>query len=343
MFVGMDSHKDTLAVSDVDQAGRQQQTQTFANTRNGHRRLLVWLQGQPGVVRVGIEGAGGYGRAVAMCLVQAGLVVVEVTPSLTVRERRRLRQRGKADPTDALAIARVVAREQDLPPVRRQDLTEDLRLLVDYREQLLGERTRIANRVHADLVALRPGYQRQLPELRSQRAAGLVRRLLRGQVSVRAELVRRRLDQLDRLDAEIRALKARIGDLVQATGTSLVQVHGVGPLVAARILGEVGDVRRFADRHKFAAANGTAPIPASSGRTQRHRLNRGGNRRLNRALYTVAITQARSDHPGRAYLARKQRQGKTRREALRCLKRRISDAIYRQLLADLQPDPSPAP
>jgi transposase len=156
-------------------------------------------------------------------------VVVEVTPSLTVRERRRLRQRGKADPTDVLAIARVVAREQDLPPVRRQDLTEDLRLLVDYREQLLGERTRIANRVHADLVALRPGYQRQLPELRSQRAAGLVRRLLRGQVSVRAELVRRRLDQLDRLDAEIRALKARIGDLVQATGTSLVQVHGVGP------------------------------------------------------------------------------------------------------------------
>jgi transposase len=162
-------------------------------------------------------------------------------------------------------------------------------------------------------------------------------------VSVRVELVRRRLDQLDRLDAEIRALKARIGDLVQATGTSLVQVHGVGPLVAARILGEVGDVRRFADRHKFAAANGTAPIPASSGRTQRHRLNRGGNRRLNRALYTVAITQARSDHPGRAYLAGKQRQGKTRREALRCLKRRISDAIYRQLLADLQPDPGPAP
>jgi transposase len=132
---------------------------------------------------------------------------------------------------------RVTAREQDLPAVRGQDLAEDLRLLVDYREQLLGERTRIANRVHADLVALQPGYQQQLPELRSQRAAGLVRRLLAGQVGVRAELVRRRLDQLDRLDAEIRQLKRRIGDLVEATGTSLVQVHGVGPLVAARILG----------------------------------------------------------------------------------------------------------
>jgi transposase len=153
----------------------------------------------------------------------------------------------------------------------------------------------------------------------------------------------RRLDQLDRLDAEIRQLKRRIGDLVEAMGTSLVQVHGVGPLVAARILGEVGDVGRFGDRHKFAAANGTAPIPASSGRIQRHRLNRGGNRRLNRALYVVAITQARSDHPGRASMARKQRQGKTRREALRGLKRRISDAIYRQLLADLQPHPNPAP
>jgi transposase len=343
VFVGMDSHKDTLAVSGVDATGRQQQTQVFPNPGQGHRRLLGWLQAQPGVVRVGIEGAGGYGRAVAIHLVQAGLVVVEVTPSLTVRERRRLRQRGKADPTDALAIARVTAREHDLPAVRGQDLTEDLKLLVDYREQLLGERTRIANRVHADLVALQPGYQHQLPELRSQRAAGLVRRLLADQVGVRAELVRCRLDQLDRLDAEIRALKRRIGDLVQATGTSLVQVHGVGPLVAARILGEVGDVRRFADRHKFAAANGTAPIPASSGRVQRHRLNRGGNRRLNRALYVVAITQARSDHPGRAYLARKQRQGKTRREALRCLKRRISDAIYRQLLADLQPHANPAP
>ena len=162
----MDSHKDTLAVSGVDAAGRQQQTQVFPNTRQGHRRLVAWLQAQAGVVRVGIEGAGGYGRAVAMRLVQAGLVVVEVTPSLTVRERRRLRQRGKADPTDALAIARVTAREQDLPPVRRQDLAEDLRLLVDYREQLLGERTRIANRVHADLVALQPGYQQRLPELR---------------------------------------------------------------------------------------------------------------------------------------------------------------------------------
>jgi transposase len=258
-------------VSGVDATGRQQQTQVFPNPGQGHRRLLGWLQAQPGVV-----------RAVAIHLVQAGLVVVEVTPSLTVRERRRLRQRGKADPTDALAIARVTAREHDLPAVRGQDLTEDLRLLVDYREQLLGERTRIANRVHADLVALRPGYQQQLPELRSQRATGLVRRLLAGQMGVRAELVGRRLDQLDRLDAEIRQLKRRIGDLVEATGTSLVQVHGVGPLVAARVLGEVGDVRRFTDRHKFAAANGTAPIPASSGRIRRHRLNRGGNRRLNR-------------------------------------------------------------
>jgi transposase len=114
----MDSHKDTLAVSGVDAAGRQQQAQVFPNTRQGHRRLVAWLQAQPGVVRVGIEGAGGYGRAVAIHLVQAGLVVVEVTPSLTVRERRRLRQRGKADPTDALAIARFVAREPDLPRSR---------------------------------------------------------------------------------------------------------------------------------------------------------------------------------------------------------------------------------
>ncbi len=122
--------------------------------------------------------------------------------------------------------------------------------------------------------------------------------------------------------------------MVAESGTTLTDIHGVGPLVAARIIGEVGDIHRFASKAKFAAANGSAPVPASSGRTQRHRLNRRGNRRLNRALYIIAITQARADHPGRDYLHRKQHEGKSRREALRCLKRRISDAVYRCLVTD---------
>jgi len=123
--------------------------------------------------------------------------------------------------------------------------------------------------------------------------------------------------------------------LVAATGTTLAGIVGISHLNAARILGEVGDVRRFRSPAAFAAGNGTAPIPASSGRTDRHRLNRGGNRRLNRALYVIAITQTRHEPRAADYLARKRAEGKTRREALRCLKRRLSDVVYRQLHADL--------
>ena len=125
--------------------------------------------------------------------------------------------------------------------------------------------------------------------------------------------------------------------LVAATRTRLVETVGIGPLLAARILGEVGDIHRFPTSDHFASANGTAPIPVSSGRTDRYRLNRGGNRRRNRALYFAALTQASHDPRARAYLARKQAEGKTRREALRCLKRRLSDVVYRALLAEPKP------
>jgi transposase len=152
---------------------------------------------------------------------------------------------------------------------------------------------------------------------------------------VRAQLTRRRLIRLAELTTEIQEVAALIAAAVAEAQTGLTGLYGLGPVGAATILGEVADVRRYRSRHAFAAANGTAPLPASSGRAPRHRLNRSGNRTLNRVLYTMAITQIRADTEGRAYYLRKRAEGKTGREALRCLKRRLSDLVYKTLHEDL--------
>jgi transposase len=210
----------------------------------------------------------------------------------------------------------------------------DLRALLDYREDPVLERTTLANRVHADLVSLRPGYQHHVPTLTTRSRIREVITLLEGDDSVRVELTRRRLERVIEIDAESRALKRRIAALVAATGTTLTTMYGIGPLVAARFLADVVDIDRYPNRNAFAAANGTAPLPASSGRTVRHRYNPGGNRQLNRGLYTIAITQIRADTEGRAYYQRKRAAGKTSREAVRCLKRKLSDLVYATMRND---------
>ncbi len=339
MIVGIDSHKEMLAACIVDRLGRVLGAQPFSNTPEGHEELLVWARGHGEIDRFGIEGSGGFGRAVARRLDKEGERVFEVPANLTLRERRRLKKAGKSDPEDALAIARVTARERDLPPVRRHPAHSELRLLVDYREQLLSERTKLANRVHADLTALRPGYQRLCPKLVTKKAMAEAKALLHGIPGLHSDLARRRLQRVAEIDDELRDLGRDIAGRVAKSGTRLLDIHGIGSLTAARILAEVDDVRRFRSKDHFASANGTAPIPASSGQTIRHRLNRGGNRRLNRAIHLVALTQARSDPRGRTYVERRRAEGKTWREAIRCLKRRLSDVIYRCLLRDLATAP----
>ena len=344
MFAGIDSHKDTLAVAVIDSGGRAVTVRQLPNDLAGFAALTA-LTAEHGVQRVGIEGSTNFGWAAAMHLVAAGMTVVEVPPLLTSRERLSRPGQGKTDPVDAVAIARITARETFLPPVRPMDgLPADLRVLMDYREQLIAERTATVNRVHTDLGWLRPGYQHRLPRLTRPMHLRAALELLENNSSVRATVTRARLQRLLAIHTELAGLREQIAALVQQSGTSLTSIYGVGVFVAARILAEVVDVRRYPSRHAFAAANGSAPIPASSGRTVRHRLNRGGNRQLNRALYTIAITEIRADTEGRAYYERKRAEGKTSREALRCLKRRLSDVVYRTLRADQAVDePVPIP
>jgi transposase len=297
------------------------------------------------VTRVGIEGSGNYGRGAAVRLVLAGATeVVEVPPSLTSRERSARPGQGKTDPIDAVAIARITARETGLPPVRLAvGKAADLRALADYRTQLVAERTALASRTHAELHGLRPGYHARVPRLTGPTFITAAKDLLAGDDSVRARLTRRRLARLAELTGEIREVTALIAAAVAEVSTGLTGLYGIGPVGAATILGEVADVRRYRSRHAFATANGTAPLPANSGRTtRRHRLNRSGNRTLNRVLYTTAITQIRADTEGRAYYLRKRAEGKTNREALRCLKRRLSDLVYKTLQEDLAAHYDPA-
>ncbi|HTX70792.1 MAG TPA: IS110 family transposase [Thermoleophilia bacterium] len=290
--IGVDTHRQTLAVCAVDEAGRSLAERVFANSSSGHRDMLRFVQALPAPRCTGIEGSGGLGAALCALLLAAGEGVREVPPALTYRERRHTRLPGKSDPADALAIARVVLREADLPQVRGPYDHRDLKLLVDYRDQLLAEQTRVRNRLHSDLQVLVPGYQGHVGELIRGGGIARARELLAGRQGIAVELTELRLARLEALAGEIAASKLRIEGLMADDHPALTSICGVGALTAARLLGETGDPGRFRSAAAFAMACGAAPIPASSGKTQRVRLNRRGNRQLNRALFTIALHAA---------------------------------------------------
>ena len=329
---GIDSHKDTLAGCVIDPTGRSIERRTFSNTPAGYRRTAAWLQAHD-VGRVGIEGSGSYGRPLALFLISVGCEVVEVPPQMTAQTRKQQRNRSKSDQIDALAIARIAARKDDLPVPRPQDALEDLRALVFYRRELVESRTAEVNRLHADLTLLCPGYHNLLRSgLLSPKALARAAKLITRDRTTRADIARRRIRRVRRLLRQVRKLDTQITRLVAALGTSLTDIYGIGNLTAAEIIAEVGDAARYPTKARFAMANGTAPIEASSGRITRHRLNRGGNRQLNRALHNAAITPiARPGTEGRCYYERLLQRGKTKKEAIRILKRRISDRVWTHL------------
>ena len=334
--IGIDSHKDTLAGCLIDEAGTPIEHRELPNTAAGHAELVAWA-GAAGAERVGIEGSGNFGRPAAEALIDAAVAVVEVPPQMTAAARRGRRTGAKSDQVDALEIARITARDRDLPAPRFADAPDDLACLVGYRRELVKDRTAAINRLHSALEKIRCGYHTRTGPLTSTKALDAAARMLRGDTGARAEVARSRIRQIRRLNRDIDALSGRIARAVADCGTTLTDIYGVGPLVAAEIIAEAGHCARYATKARFAMANGTAPLQASSGRTVRHRLNRGGNRQLNKAIHTAALAQiSRPGTEGRLYYQHCLDRGKTKREAIRALKRRISDRVWTHLHNDLR-------
>jgi transposase len=340
IVVGIDPHSRVHVAAAVDEQGRLLGAIEVGASPSELARLQEWIERLPQPRLIAIENARGYGLALVRLLLAQGEQLVDVPATLTSSGRRGSGQRGKTDEGDALAVARIGLRDQDrLPRLDATVLDDELKLLADTRDQLIVEAGRWRNRAHALLRVASPGYQAKTGALASagsvRRARALAKRSL-AQDPIRSRLAVQALDRLTALERDAAKLEREIRELLRNRGcTHLLAIRGVGPIVAATILGETRDIGRFRSQAAFAAHTGTAPVPASSGRTQRHRLNRGGNRQLNRALYTIAMVQTRWDPSARAYLDRKLAEGKSAAEARRCLKRHLANIVYRALIADM--------
>jgi transposase len=344
VLIGVDPHKASVAVAAVDEAtGELLERASFPQDRIGLSALERWAKQFP-ERRWAMENARGLGRHLAGRLVAAGEAVVDVPPKLSARVRvLSTGNSRKNDGLDALATALAASRNDRLAAMDPEAASEVLRLLSERREDLVAERTRALNRLHGLLRDLLPGGVGR--KLSAERAARILRGI-RPQGCASDRLRRRLASEVLRdvrtLDRKITELNTRIETEVDASGTTLTEIFGIGPILAATILGTVGDVGRFPTKSHFASYSGTAPVEASSGKVVRHRLSLGGNRKLNYALHMVATSQARSDAPGGAYYRKKIAEGKSSKEALRCLKRRVSDAVYKSLVADSQAPSSSA-
>jgi transposase len=333
--IGIDPHKGSHTATAVDEHEAVVGELRVTADRHQRARLLEWAADfEPR--RWAIEGATGIGALLAQQLVGVGENVVDVPPQLSARARLMDNGRiDKTDPNDARSAAIVALRNGSLNTVEAEsEHRVILRLLADRRHQLTAQRTRTVCRLHAVLcILIEGGTGRAL-------TASHATKLLAGLTisdPITAERVvtcHQFVTEIAYLDDALADTRARTDAAVTASKTSVTDVYGIGPICAAIILGHSGDIRRFPTTGHYARHNGSAPIEASSGPNSRHRLNTRGNRQLNHALYIAALTQIAHDTPGRAYYERKRAEGKSKKEAMRALKRRISDVVYRRLLAD---------
>jgi len=336
VMIGVDPHKASHTAVAIDQAEKLLGELRVRSSADQVERLLSWAARWPERTWA-VEGAGGLGYLLAQQLVSAGETVLDVQPKLG--SRVRLLATGnvnKNDPNDAPSVAVAALRSNDVRPVAAEDHAAVLKLWSKRRRDLGSLRTQVACRLHSVLCDLVPGGHPKKDMTAAQAARPLAALEPTGAVqAARHELALDFLADLGRIDAQMREAKKRLEVAVRASGTTVTEVFGVGPYVAGTVLGYVVDVSRFADRDHFAAYNGTAPIEVSSGGHKVFRLSRRGNRRLNHAVHMAAVTQVRFRHSeGRTYYDRKIKEGKTHKEALRYLKRRVSDAIFAHLVAD---------
>ena len=342
VIIGVDPHKLSATIEVVDHREQLLGSGRFATDQRGYAAMRGYVKAWPDRVWA-IEGANGAGRPLAQRLVEAGERVLDVPAKLAARVR--LFDTGhnrKTDARDAHSIAVVAVRTTGLRVVAPDPELEALRMLTDRRDELARLRVQIINRLQRLLSELIPGQRkRDLSALQAKAMLASVRpRDLVGKT--RRRMAAEELADLIAADAKLKKIKAELKTTVRGRGSTLMDIYGVGPAGAARILADVGDIARFADRNRFASWTGTAPLDASSGEQIRHRLSRAGNRRMNHVVHIAAIVQIRHDTEGRAYYRRKLAAGKTPLEALRCLKRRISDVIYRRLVADAQAAENPS-
>jgi len=333
--IGIDPHKSSITAVAVQYDGTQLGQIRLPVTAALPQQLLSFAADWTDR-RWAVEGSKGLGLGVAQSMAAAGETVVDVPAKLAARARLLATGHGrKTDALDATSVASV-AQRSSLHLVTAEDDTVPLWLLSDHRDDLVSERTRMLNRLHRLLRELVPGGAKR--QLSTPQAAEILRgiRPLTTADTYRKQLARDLLEAIKRLDSRVKALTEQISELIEQRGTTLTDIRGVGPVVAAKIIGHSGDIRRFASRGHYASYNGTAPLDASSGDQNRHRLSRLGNRQLNASIHVIAVCQASRPGPGQDLYRRKIAEHKTPNEARRTLKRRLSDLVFRHLVQDLK-------
>ena len=344
IVIGADTHKRSYTFSALSaETGELRVSETMAATSAGHQQLLAWARRLEDERVWAIEDCRHVSGKLERFLLARGERVVRVAPKLMAGRRRASRQAGKSDPIDALAVARATLQEgiSTLPVAALEGPAREVKLLLDHREDLVAERTRIQNRLRWLLHDRWP--ELELPSGCLDRIIWLKRlsgRLQRCPQDADVRVMRHQIRRLRELVSETRALQRELLLLVRGLQPRLLEIYGVSTLTAAKLIAEIAGIERFRSPAKLARLAGVAPIPASSGARHRVRLHRGGNRQLNSAFHRIAITQIRDYPPAKDYISRKLAEGKTKREAIRCLKRHLVRTIYNTMTAT--PEQTPA-
>lgn len=342
--IGVDTHKRSHTFVAADSGGAKLGEITVPATSTGHRDALGWAQSRFGTDLVwGVEDQRTFAALLERELLAANQVVKRVPPHLMARNRGAGRVWGKSDAIDALAVARALLREPDLPAAVHDTLSWELKMLVDRREDLVHQRVGTVNRLHSHLHLLDPTRAKvsHLEQARPQRALA---DHLAHQPGLTAELARQELTDLVYLSTGINTLTRQIVNRIQELGSSLLSLPGCAELTAAKLIAEAANMDRFRHEAAFARYVGIAPVPLSSGRTNgRVRASRGGNRQCNAAIHRIAVVQIRIDGPGRTYFMRRRDEGDTSGVAIAALKRRLCRIVYNRLCADYAARPHSEP